>query len=123
MDNAEVNEEQKSEGAFERIGWITAVDLKKLNGYVVTIVGQNISKHQDEETQFHFVDGTGAQFRVLVAKADFKGFEQGTVVEITGRVLSDHTILLQQYTDWGHKANMVLWGKLLKLTQKFPGIF
>ena len=122
MDTA-ANEEQKSEGAFERIGWITAEDLQKLKGYVVTIVGQNITKHQDEETEFKFVDGTGAQFRVLVAQADFKGFEQGTVVEITGRVLSDHTILLQQYTDWGHKANIVLWGKLLKLTPKFPGIF
>ena len=122
MDTA-VSEEQKSEESSEHIGWITADDLKKFNGDVVNIVGQNISKHQDEETEFKFVDGTGAQFRVLVAQADFKGFEQGTVVEITGRVLSDHTILLQQYTDWGHKANIVLWGKLLKLTPKFPGIF
>ena len=122
MDTNE-DEEQKSDFTNQCVGWIAANDLQRFKGRVVTIVGQNISEYKDEETQFRFEDAHGTKFKVLVAKDAFEGFDQGTVVEITGRVLSSYTVLLQQYTDWGDKANLKLWGELLKLTKKFPGIF
>ena len=118
-------EEKEENGArvSSCVGWIDAKDLKLLQGQMVAIVGRNMSLHKDEAAEFTFVDGSGTKFKVLVPKSDFQGYAQGTVVEITGRVLSSRSILQIKYTDWGMKANLKLWGDLLKLTRNYPGLF
>lgn len=120
---ASEGKEEKGGDECECVGWITASDLPRLKGQMVTIVARNTSPHEDEEAEFTFVDGSGTQFKVLVPKANFPGYEQGTVVEITGRVLTNDTILQIKYHDWGMKANLQLWDKLVDYTRKFGALF
>ncbi len=120
MASSEHEEEYKEE---QCVGWIDAKDIPQLKGKVVTIMGRNITKHPNEEAKFLFEDGTGTKFHVYVAAPDFKGYNYGTVVEVTGRVISKHIILQTQYTDWGPQARIDIWSRLIKLTRQFPGLF
>lgn len=115
--------EQQNAQVSGCVGWIDAEDMQVLQGHMVSIVGRNMSQHADEAAEFTFVDGNGTQFKVLVPKSDFQGYVQGTVVEISGRVLTSQTILQISYKDWGMQANLKLWSALLKLTQQFPALF
>ena len=108
---------------MECAGWINAHNLCSFIGSMVTIVGRNVSEHRDEKAEFVFEDGNGARFKVLVPENDFAGYAQGTVVEVTGRVLDNDCILQLRFHDWGVNANLRLWTKLIEMTRKFPEIF